>query len=200
MKIKNAKFLTSVSGKGKIPSFNLPEIAIVGRSNVGKSSFINMISNINSLAKTSSTPGRTRLVNYFLVNDEFVLVDLPGYGYAKAAKSEQGFWEEMITTYFADSNNLAGIIMLVDVRHTPSEKDIQMLNYLSCYNIPTVIVATKLDKVKKSQMESRKVDISSTLKVGKENVILISNETRQGKEKVLEKIEQLLIAFKGEVK
>ena len=193
MQIKNAKFLRSESGVSRNYSgFGVPEIAIVGRSNVGKSSFINMMANQKKLAKTSSTPGRTRLVNYFMFNDSFVLVDLPGYGYAKASKNEQGKWEEMITTYFAESNQLAGIIMLVDVRHEPTEKDAMMFRYLYSYNIPVIIIATKQDKIKRSEMPRKIMDISAGLKVAKENVLLVSNETRFGKEKVLEKIEQLL--------
>lgn len=199
MKIKNAKFLKSESGSTKNYSgFGVPEIAVVGRSNVGKSSFINMLADHKGLAKTSSTPGRTRLVNYFMFNDEFVIVDLPGYGYAKASKSEQGFWENMITTYFAESDFLAGIVMLIDVRHEPTEKDVQMLNYLSSYNIPVIIVATKLDKIKRSEMEKQRVLLSSKLKVAKDNIILASNLTKEGKDKILDKIEQLLSNFKGE--
>lgn len=178
--------------------FGLPEIAVVGRSNVGKSSFINCLANQHKLAKTSSTPGRTRLVNYFLFNEEFVLVDLPGYGYAKASKDEKDKWESMITGYFAESKWLAGVVMLVDVRHTPTEKDKQMIEYLYTYNIPVVLVATKQDKIKPSQMEARKVDICGSLKLAKDNIILMSNETRYGKDKVLAKMGQLLENFKGE--
>lgn len=200
MVIKNARFLRSESGRTKnYQGFGVPEIAVVGRSNVGKSSFINCLANQNKLAKTSSTPGRTRLVNYFMSNEKFVLVDLPGYGYAKASKAEQSVWEHMITSYFAETNYLAGIIMLVDVRHTPTEKDKEMLNYLYTYNIPVIIVATKLDKIKKSEMPRRIMDIASTLKVAKENVILTSSETRYGKDKVLDKIEQLISNY-GDIK
>lgn len=195
MVVKNARFLKSESGVTKNYSgFNMPEIAIVGRSNVGKSSFINMLANQKKLAKTSSLPGRTRLVNYFMFNENFVLVDLPGYGFAKASKQEQQVWESMITGYFAESEFLKGIIMLVDIRHTPTDNDVQMLNYLYAYNIPVVIVATKQDKIKKSEMASKVMDISAKLKIAKENIIITSSETRYGKEKVLEKIEQLLLA------
>lgn len=193
MVVKNARFLKSESGVTKnYTGFGLPEIAVVGRSNVGKSSFINCLANQNRLAKTSSTPGRTRLVNYFMFNESFVLVDLPGYGYAKASKSEQSTWESMITGYFAETEQLAGILLLVDIRHTPTQNDINMLNYLYTYNIPVIIVATKLDKIKKSEMARKIMDISSTLKVGKENIIVTSSETRYGKEKVLDKMEQLI--------
>ena len=172
------------------------EFLIVGRSNVGKSSFINMLANNKKLAKTSSTPGRTRLVNYFMFNENFVLVDLPGYGYAKASKSEQGLWENMITSYFAETNFLAGIILLVDIRHTPTDKDQEMLKYLYAYNIPVLIVATKQDKIKKSEMTRKVMDICSTLKVAKENIIVTSSETRYGKEKIVERMYQLLETFR----
>ena len=197
MNIKNAKFLKSESGVTKNYSgFSVPEIAIVGKSNVGKSSFINMLANQKKLAKTSATPGRTRLVNYFMFNNDFVLVDLPGYGFAKASKSEQDKWEEMITSYFAESEYLAGIIMLVDVRHEPTEKDEMMFRYLYSYNIPVIIIATKQDKIKRSEMPRKIMDIAGKLKVAKENIFLVSNETHYGKDKVLAKIEQLLNGFK----
>ena len=196
MVIKNAKFLKSESGVTKNYSgFGVPEIAVVGRSNVGKSSFINMLANQNKLAKTSSMPGRTRLVNYFMFNESFVLVDLPGYGYAKASKKEQAIWESMITGYFAETDFLAGIILLVDIRHTPTDNDVQMLKYLYTYGIPIAIVATKQDKIKRSEMPRRVMDIAGKLKVAKENIIVTSSENRYGKEKVLEKMEQLLETF-----
>ena len=199
MVVKNARFLRSESGVTKNYSgFGVPEIAVVGKSNVGKSSFINMLANQKKLAKTSSLPGRTRLVNYFMFNEEFAVVDLPGYGYAKASKAEQAVWENMITSYFAETSYLAGIIMLVDIRHKPGANDIQMLEYLYTYGIPVVIVATKQDKIKKSEIASKIMDISGTLKMAKENIIVTSSETRYGKEKVLDKIEQLLANFKPE--
>ncbi len=197
MIIKNAKFLKSESRiTANYVGFNLPEIAVVGRSNVGKSSFINMLANNKKLAKTSATPGRTRLVNYFLFNDNFVLVDLPGYGYAKASKAEQSGWENMITSYFAETNNLVGIIMLVDIRHTPTEQDKEMLAYLYAYNIPVVIACTKLDKIKKSEMARKVMDISGTLMVGKENIIVTSSETKCGKDKICDKIQQFIESAK----
>ena len=193
MIIKNAKFLKSESRiTANYAGFNLPEIAVVGRSNVGKSSYINMLANNKKLAKTSATPGRTRLVNYFLFNDNFVLVDLPGYGYAKASKAEQSGWENMITSYFAETDNLVGIIMLVDIRHTPTEQDKEMLAYLYAYNIPVVIACTKQDKIKRSEMARKVMDISGTLMVGKENIIVTSSETKYGKDKICEKIEQFI--------
>lgn len=193
MIIKNAKFLKSESRvTANYEGFGLPEIAVVGRSNVGKSSFINMLANNKKLAKTSSTPGRTRLVNYFLFNNEFVLVDLPGYGFAKASKAEQSGWENMITSYFAETNNLVGIILLVDIRHTPTVQDKEMLAYLYAYNIPVIIACTKQDKIKRSEMARKVMDISSTLMVGRENIIVTSSETKYGKEQICDKMQQLI--------
>ena len=193
MIIKNARFLKSESRVTQNYSgFGLPEIAVVGRSNVGKSSFINMLANNKKLAKTSSTPGRTRLVNYFMFNENFVLVDLPGYGFAKASKAEQSGWENMITSYFAETNNLVGIIMLVDIRHTPTEQDREMLSYLYAYNIPVVVACTKHDKIKKSELPRKVMDITSFLKIGKQDIIVTSSETRFGKDKILAKISQLI--------
>jgi GTP-binding protein len=194
--IKNAVFLKSESDLESFKGYGVPEIVVLGRSNVGKSSFINMLANQKKLAKTSATPGRTRLVNYFMFNNDLVLVDFPGYGYAKASKAEQGKWEEMITSYFAESEYLAGIIMLVDVRHEPTEKDEIMFRYLYSYNIPVIIIATKQDKIKRSEMPRKIMDIAAKLKVAKENIFLVSNETHYGKDKVLSKIDQLLLGFK----
>ena len=192
-KVKQAKFLKSES---KIPKdfagFSMPEIAIVGRSNVGKSSFINGFCNNGKLAKTSSTPGRTRLVNFFEIDSRFILVDLPGYGYAKAGKSEQDKWESMIDSYFQNSQNLAAVIMLVDIRHEPSKLDVMMMDYLYAYNIPVTVVATKLDKIKKSEMQRKITDIAAGLKIGKSNVFVTSAETKIGYDKVYDRLEQFL--------
>lgn len=192
-KVKRAKFLKSESKIAKdFAGFDMPEIAIVGRSNVGKSSFINGFCNNGKLAKTSSTPGRTRLVNFFEIDSKFVLVDLPGYGYAKAGKAEQDKWEGMIDGYFENSKNLVAVIMLVDIRHEPSKLDVMMMDYLYHYNIPVTVVATKLDKIKRSELSRKITDIASGLKIGKSNVFVTSAETKTGYEKVYERIEQFL--------
>ena len=192
-KVKQAKFLTSASKISKdFAGFSLPEIAIVGRSNVGKSSFINGFCNNGKLAKTSSTPGRTRLVNFFEIDQKFVLVDLPGYGFAKAGKSEKDKWEGMIDSYFENSQNLVAVIMLVDIRHEPSKLDQMMMNYLYHYNIPVTVIATKLDKIKKSELARKITDIAAGLKIGKSNVFVTSAETKTGYDKVYERLEQFL--------
>ena len=133
--IKNAVFLKSETNFDSYKGFGLPEIVLVGRSNVGKSSFINMLSGNSKLAKVSATQGKTKLVNFFMINKEFVLVDLPGYGYAETSKVEQQKWSKIIESYLESSKNLSAAILLVDVRHTPTEQDIQMLDYLTFNNI-----------------------------------------------------------------
>lgn len=194
MIIKKAEFVTSFGGSSAIQHFDMPEIAIVGRSNVGKSSLINMLASQGKLAKTSSLPGRTRLVNFFKFNDEFMLVDLPGYGFAKASKDEVQSWGKLIENYLKNSKQLKHVLLLVDSRIEPTEKDVQMMNWLYFYNISCTVVATKADKLKRSELERRKIAIASKLKVGKENVVFSSAETRLGKEQLLERMEQFLQA------
>ena len=190
--IKNAVFMKSESDVENYKGFDLPEIILVGRSNVGKSSFINMLSNNSKLAKVSATQGKTKLINFFLINKDFVLVDLPGYGYAETSKLEQQRWTKMINTYLENSKNIANAILLVDIRHTPTVQDVQMLDYLTFQNIPVTIVATKYDKIKKSDRAKRLQDIASTLKVGIENIYLISSETAYGKDNIVSRIYQFV--------
>ena len=192
-RVKSAKFVKSESKlTNSYAGFSMPEIAIVGRSNVGKSSFINAMCNNGKLAKTSSTPGRTRLINFFEINSEFMIVDLPGYGFASAGKTEKAKWEGMIDSYFDNSKDLAGVLMLVDIRHTPSELDVLMIEYLYHYNIPVTIVATKLDKIKKSELSRKLTDIAATLKVGKSNIFVTSAQDKVGFDKVLERLYQFI--------
>ena len=172
--------------------FDKPEILLMGRSNVGKSSFINMLANNSKLAKVSATQGKTKLVNFFLFNKEFILVDLPGYGYAETSKVEQQRWGKMIDTYLETSKNIANAILVVDIRHIPTAQDIQMLDYLTFNNIPVTIVATKYDKIKKTERSRKLADIANTLKVGIENIYLISSETSYGKDNIVNRIYQFV--------
>ena len=190
--IKSATFLKSEVNFEKYKGFDLPEIVLLGRSNVGKSSFINMLSNNNKLAKVSATQGKTKLVNFFLFNKEFILVDLPGYGYAEASKLEQQRWGKMIDTYLETSTNISNAILVVDIRHIPTDQDVQMLNYLTFNNIPATIVATKYDKIKKSERSKKLSDIAAKLKVGIENIYLISSETAYGKDNIVNRIYQFV--------
>ena len=165
---------------------------LAGRSNVGKSSFINMLSNNSKLAKVSATQGKTKVVNFFLMNKEFVLVDLPGYGYAETSKVEQHRWGEIIDSYMESSKNLVCAVLLVDVRHLPTEQDKQMLKYFTFNNIPVTIVATKYDKIKKAERMKKISDIARDLKVGVENIYLISSETAYGKDIIVDRLYQFV--------
>ncbi|MEG2540426.1 MAG: ribosome biogenesis GTP-binding protein YihA/YsxC [Clostridia bacterium] len=191
--IKQAKFLTSVADSRALPGIIAPEIAIAGKSNVGKSSFINFLTNQNKLAKTSSDPGRTRLLNYFEINNgEYFFVDLPGYGYAKVAKEKKQGWGEMIEGYLTGSHNLKNVFVLVDIRHTPTDDDKGLINFLFAYNIPFTIIATKADKVSRMQLQKNRAEIASALGVGVSNIYAISSTEKTGKEEVLARIDQIL--------
>ena len=190
--IKSAQFLKSEIDFSNYKGFDLPEIMLAGRSNVGKSSFINMLSNNSKLAKVSATQGKTKVVNFFLMNKEFVLVDLPGYGYAETSKVEQHRWGEIIDSYMESSKNLVCAVLLVDVRHLPTEQDKQMLKYFTFNNIPVTIVATKYDKIKKAERMKKISDIARDLKVGIENIYLISSETAYGKDIIVDRLYQFV--------
>ena len=195
--IKNARFVTSLADLGKYleesAKYTCPEICVAGRSNVGKSSFINMLTGRRKLAKTSSTPGRTRLLNLFDIDDgRFVLVDLPGYGYAKASKSEIEKWSKLTDGYFAVTQTLAHTLALVDVRHEPTALDKNMIAYLYNAGRPFTVVATKADKLSKAAQFRARQTIASTLKIGADNVILTSADTGQGRDEVLARIEQII--------
>ncbi len=191
MKINNVVFKTSVN-KGALLN-QAPEIAVVGRSNVGKSSFINYICGNGKLARTSSTPGRTRLINYFEVNSgEFFIVDLPGYGFAKVSKEEKEGWGEIIEGYFQNSETLKHVFIITDIRIPDSPKDIQMINYCYHYNIPFTIIANKSDKVAKSKIPHYLKLLAAGLKVAVGNIIAVSCLDKKGKDVVFERIDQIL--------
>lgn len=208
MIIKYADFLISVSEKSKILDLGLNEFVFVGRSNVGKSSLINFLTNKKNLAKTSSTPGFTKLVNYFLINNTnreriltkikngeaidqrdnkegFLLVDLPGYGFSRSSKQHSELWSDLIENYFQISKNIKKIFVLVDIRHEPSELDKQMIKYLYFNQLPFVVLATKADKVAKSKIKQQLNIISQSLKIASANIIPCSIETKLGKEEIL---------------
>lgn len=189
MKILKAQFIKSVSNYKDLYKSNFDEIAFVGRSNVGKSSLINFVCNNKKLAKTSSLPGRTRLVNYFLINDKFLLVDLPGYGFAKASKESQESWGELLEKYLTTSKNLKCIYLLLDVRHLPSDKDKLMVQFLYYYKIPTVFVLTKCDKLSRSQIGVQKQKIAQSLALAPNNFIATSTENKIGLDELLDSIE-----------
>ena len=192
MIIKKAVYRISVANKKDILNDNVPEFAFVGRSNVGKSSIINMLTNNKGLAKASSTPGKTRLVNYFDINDNFRFVDLPGYGYAKVGKGHLDVWSGLIGEYLQDSESLLTVFVLLDIRHLPTVLDKQMIEYLVYNNLPFKILATKCDKIAKSKVNSYIAQIAKELNLREEIFIRTSSVTGEGKDKILSYIDNLL--------
>ena len=185
MIVKNAEYVTSIVSK-KLFEGNAPEIAIAGRSNVGKSSFINMLTNRKKLARSSSEPGRTRMLNYFSINNgELFLVDLPGYGYAKVTDKERDSWKGLIEFYLQQSKNLKFVFLIVDVRHEPSDLDLQLASYLNYYNIPFVLVATKADKLSKAAAKNAVAVVAKSFEAKPEDVLLVSSLTGAGRDAVL---------------
>ena len=192
MTIKKAKFLLSQSAYGSFPQQGMQEIAMAGKSNVGKSSLINSLTLNSKLARTSSEPGKTRLINYYAINEEFLLVDLPGYGFARAPKSEQDRWARMIEGYLTGSQNLKHVFHLVDIRHAPTREDQMMTEYLRHYEIPFTVIATKADKLSKAQRSRSIPVICRTLVVQPWDILTYSSEDLTGREALLEKIESIL--------
>ena len=190
LKITNAEFIISAADKKQFIKSEKPVIAVCGKSNVGKSSFINMLAGRNKLAKVSKDPGRTRLVNYFDFGP-FILADLPGYGYARVSKGEKETWARLLDDFFAEkcANH---VFALCDIRHGPSEDDIQMAEYLYYNLIPFTIIATKADKLSKAAAGRSVQQIATAYKCGTADIIVTSSETKQGLDKVLEKTENIL--------
>lgn len=191
--IKKSEFIKSAADKNGFILSENSQIVVAGKSNVGKSSFINFLCNNYKLARTSNTPGRTRLVNYFLINDSFFLVDLPGYGYAKGAKGEIDYWAKMMDDYFETSQNvIKRVIFLVDCRHLPTNEDIKFASYLNYYRLPFSVIATKSDKLSRAQLNRNLMDIANALKIGRDDIFAVSSQNRIGKEEVLSVIEKAL--------
>lgn len=191
MEIKQAEFITSAVTTSQYPEDNRIEIAFVGRSNVGKSSLINTLTNRRKLVKVSSTPGKTKLVNFFLINNEFYFVDLPGYGYAKVSKAEKESWGKVIETYLLKREQLRRIVLLVDCRHKPTDDDVIMYNWIKHYNYSATVVATKIDKLTKSDLRKNLIVIKETLKMKADDQLLtFSSLKKLGKENLLEVIEE----------
>lgn len=175
------------------PPDNLPEIAFAGRSNVGKSSLLNLITNRKKLAKVSGSPGKTRTINFYLINDTFRIVDLPGYGYAKVSKSMSENWGEMMELYLQNRKGLKKVIQLVDIRHKPTAQDIQMYDYLRYYGLDGIVVCTKADKVSRNEMQKNISIIRKTLDLSKEDkVIPVSALKKTGYDVLMNEVEKLL--------
>lgn len=193
MKIKSVELKTMATRISQYPSDNKKEFLLVGRSNVGKSSFINTLINRKNYARTSSKPGKTQTLNFYLVNEEFYLVDVPGYGYASVSKETQHKFGMMIEEYLKNRKNLQRVFMLIDYRHKPTEDDLLMFNFLKYYNLPVSVVATKYDKVKTSSREKQDRIINNFFDLKeKDNIIFFSSITKKGKDEVYKNIEECL--------
>lgn len=193
MQINKAAFKKSLPNDFAGFNSTLPEVAIVGKSNVGKSSLINFLTNNQKLAKVAKTPGKTRLVNYFLINDSFYLVDLPGYGFANVSKTEKETWDGMMGDYFAESPVLKAVFILIDIRRAPSAEDIAMINMADYYGIPYIILATKADKVAKSKRKQAcdklRIQIAHPTCT---TVLSVSSADKVGKEMLLSEIDRYI--------
>lgn len=193
MIIKKAELEAVTARKNQYPEDNLREIAFAGRSNVGKSSLLNLLTGRKKLARVSGSPGKTRTINFYRINDEFRIVDLPGYGYAKVSKSMSETWGDMMETYFETRQGLVKVIQLVDIRHAPSKQDVEMYEYLRHYGFDGIVVATKVDKVSRNEMQKCIKQIRTTLKLGKDDLVIpVSSLKKTGHEELLEVMEGLL--------
>ncbi|KIY22397.1 MULTISPECIES: ribosome biogenesis GTP-binding protein YihA/YsxC [Mesobacillus] len=184
MKVNSAEIVISAVRPNQYPEGNLPEFALAGRSNVGKSSFINKMLNRKALARISSKPGKTQTLNFYLINEILHFVDVPGYGYAKVSKSERDAWGKMIETYITSREQLKAVLLIVDLRHPPSKDDVLMYDFLKHYGIPVIIIATKADKIPKSKWQKHMKITKETLELkAEDSIILFSSETGEGKDK-----------------
>ncbi len=192
MIVKSTEFIKSAVKPNQYPAGDLPEIAFAGRSNVGKSSLINVLVNRRNLVRTSSTPGRTQLINFFNVNGQFTLVDLPGYGFAKVPLAVKREWGPMMETYLSRRANLRGVVLILDVRRTPVAEDSQMLQWLRAYGISPLLVVTKCDKVSKNERGKQADVIARTLGVTKSEFCFFSALSKEGTDEIWQRIEALL--------
>ncbi len=192
MIIRSAEFIKSAVKPAHYPSEGLPEVAFAGRSNVGKSSLINTLVNRKRLVKTSATPGRTQLLNFFSINDRMVFVDLPGYGYARVPERIQKTWGPMIETYLSTRKTLKGVVLILDIRRTPGPDEHDLMQWMGIHHIPVLPVLTKADKLSKTAQKNRRQEIAAALSVNADGLICFSAKSRQGREAVWEAVCRLL--------
>lgn len=192
MKIHKAELVISAVDKSQYPKDDLPEIALAGRSNVGKSSFINKMIGRKNLVHTSSKPGKTRTLNFYRINDRFYFVDVPGYGYAKVSKKEREKWGRMMEDYFETRKNLRAVVLIIDSRHLPTTDDLQMYEYATYLNIPLIIIATKVDKISKNKWNKNVHDIKKAFQAPEAPIIPFSAVTGMNKDKVWSELEKYM--------
>ncbi len=191
MMIKTVEFIKSAVKPSQYPEYDFPEIAFAGRSNVGKSSLINTLIQRKSMVKTSSKPGCTQLINFFLINEDLSFVDLPGYGYAKVSKKIRSQWQPMVNLYLSQRQSLSGLILLIDIRRDPGKEELDMVDWLESHKMPYLVILTKSDKLSKTKQQKRLLSICSQMNREKSSVILFSAKTKKGRETILEEIEDL---------
>ncbi|WP_284139747.1 MULTISPECIES: ribosome biogenesis GTP-binding protein YihA/YsxC [unclassified Virgibacillus] len=183
MKITSAEIIISAVSQKQYPNDRLPEIALAGRSNVGKSSFINKLITRKNLARTSSKPGKTQTLNFYKINEQFYFVDVPGYGYAKVSKKEREKWGHMMEEYFQLRETLKAVVLITDIRHSPTRDDIQMYEFVKYFDLPVIVVGTKLDKIPKNKKASHLKRLINEMGIQKgDPVVLFSAETGEGKD------------------
>lgn len=198
MVIKNVSLETVCGITSSLPVNRQMEIAFAGKSNVGKSSLINALMNRKSLARTSAQPGKTQTINYYHINDAFYFVDLPGYGYAKVSEEVRAKWGKMVEGYLQKSKDLRAVFLLIDIRHEPSANDKQMYDWMREKGYQPIIIATKLDKINRSQIEKHKKMLRSKLEVGQDTLLIpFSAQTKQGREEIYEVIDQMLEEYEA---
>lgn len=191
MKILKCEFVKSAANRSGFLELDVPQIVVAGKSNVGKSTFINFLVNNKKMARTSNTPGRTRLVNYFKIND-FYLIDLPGYGFAKGSKKEVAEWGRLMSDFFQYNEKISHVILLIDIRHAPSKEDREMVSFLYAYQIPFTVIATKADKLSRAQQNKNLCMLGQELKMAKDNIVPISALKKVGRESVFELFDKIL--------
>ena len=192
MKINKARFITSAPSIKECPQLNLPEFALIGRSNVGKSSFINTIVNIRGLAKTSNKPGKTRLINLFNIDEKFIIADLPGYGYAQVSKKMQDDWQKNIEKYLLNRESIVSLIQFIDARHPAQKNDLQMAEWIHYNKLPCIVIATKIDCIPRSQVQKTLAQLSKTLG---SKVYAFSKENSYYNKDVLKAMEEIINSY-----